>query len=162
MNPLGDLIARLVAGNVEFVMVGGYAAVVYGATYVTRDIDVCLRFTPENLMKLQRALTDFAPRHRMTPQKLPLDLTPEFAADLKNLYLETNLGVIDCLGEVLGIGDFDAVLANSTEMRFPFGACRVLTIDALIKAKQAMGRPHDLLTIKQLEAIRRANPASSG
>ncbi|VGO11701.1 hypothetical protein PDESU_00247 [Pontiella desulfatans] len=34
-------------------------------------------------------------------------------------------------------------------------SCSILRLDALIRSKQAMGRPKDLETIKQLEAIQR-------
>jgi hypothetical protein len=33
------------------------------------------------------------------------------------------------------------------------GSCRILTIDALIRAKQATDRPHDRQTIAQLRII---------
>lgn len=156
MNQLGDLLARLTESQVEFVLVGGYAAIVHGATQVTEDVDICLRFSPENLRRLDSALKDLDPKHRMTPQKLPLQITPDSAREWKNIYLETNWGVVDCLGEVLGIGDYDAVAASSIAFSFPFGECLVLGAEALIRAKLAMGRPHDLQTVKQLQAIRQS------
>lgn len=162
MNGLSDLIVRLAANGVQFVLVGGYAAVVHGVSFVTRDIDICLSFSPENLLRLHTALRDLHPRHRLTPQRLPFQPTAESSTDLKNLYLETDWGVIDCLGEVLGIGGFEAVLARSSEIEFPFGKCRVLEIDALIEAKEKMGRPHDLLTVRQLKAIKEAKKGRSG
>jgi hypothetical protein len=36
--------------------------------------------------------------HRQTPQKLPFVLDGRLARDLKNIYLRTDLGVIDCGG----------------------------------------------------------------
>jgi len=47
---------------------------------------------------------------------------------------------LDCLSEVLGVGDFDEVLRQSIEINTPSGKCRVLSLDALIRAKDAMGR----------------------
>jgi hypothetical protein len=76
------------------------------------------------------------------------------ALRLKNLYLDTDWGVLDCLGAVTGIGDYDDVLANSEEIELDSGSCRVLTLDALISAKQAMDRPRDRETVLQLQAIR--------
>ena len=38
-------------------------------------------------------------------------------------------------------------------MDLPFGKCRILGLRAMIEAKEAMGRPHDLLTAMQLRAI---------
>ena len=153
MNDLATMLARLSQGGVEFVLVGGYAAVTHGVSLVTQDVDVCCRFSQENLLRLQAALAGLHPRHRMTPQKLPLQLTDELCAGLKNLYLETDLCALDCLSEVAGVGGFDAVLEHSLEIALPGGKFRVLDLDRLIEAKEAMNRPHDRLTVTQLRAI---------
>ena len=73
---------------------------------------------------------------------------------LKNLYLKTDLGVVDCLGEVLGVGNFDEVFKNSVEVELPYGKCRILDIDALIRAKEAMNRNHDKITVMLLKKIK--------
>ena len=39
-------------------VVGGFAAVAHGVTQLTQDIDICCRMTPDNLMRLQGALSD--------------------------------------------------------------------------------------------------------
>jgi hypothetical protein len=154
MHSLAGMLATLALSGVEFVLVGGYAAVAHGASLVTQDVDICCRFSKENLFRLQAGLAKLHPRHRMTPQKLPLELTEELCARLKNLYLETDLGILGCLSEVKGVGDFETVLAHSTELAFPRGAFRVLDLDTLIQAKEAMDRPHDRLTLTELRAIR--------
>jgi hypothetical protein len=112
MNNLSKMLVNLAHGGVEFVLVGGYAAVAHGVTLVTQDVDICCRFSKENLFRLQEVLAGLHPRHRMTPQKLPLELTDELCARLTNLYLETDLCMLDCLGEVKGVGGFDTVLAH--------------------------------------------------
>ena len=70
-------------------------------------------------------------------------------------YRKTALGIVDCLGEVLGVGDFERVLEHSVELELPFGNCRILDLDALIRAKEAMNRDHDRLTARQLREIKR-------
>lgn len=154
MQNLSELTRRLIAGQVEFVLVGGFAAVAHGVTLVTRDVDICCRFSEQNLMRIQKALADLHPAHRSRPD-LPLALTPEQCASLRNLYLKTDLGVLDCLGEVLGVGNFDEVAKHSLEVELPSGKCRVLGIDALIRAKEAMNRDHDRITVKHLQEIKK-------
>jgi hypothetical protein len=151
---LDRIIQRLTEFNVEFVLVGGYAAVALGAPVITQDVDVCLNFTKENLERLSAALVDLHPKHRITPQRLPLEITSQNWDSLKNLYLELDWGVLDCLGEVKGLGGYSEVLAVSEKLELPFGVCRILTVEALIRAKQAMGRPADMLTIGYLQAIK--------
>ena len=159
MQNLSELTRRLIEARVEFVLIGGFAAVAHGATLVTRDVDICCRFSESNLSRIQKALSGLHPAHRSRPD-LPLDLTKEQCTRLNNLYLKTDLGVLDCLGEVLGIGDFDAVLRQSVEVELPFGHCRILDIDGLIRAKEAMNRDHDRITVRQLKEIKKRPPSS--
>ncbi|MBN1676657.1 MAG: nucleotidyltransferase [Kiritimatiellae bacterium] len=158
MPDLQGLLTRLIENEVDFVVVGGFAAVAHGGTLLTQDVDVCCDFSPDNLMRLQQAVADLHPVHRMTPARLPLELTPEKCRGLKNLYLDTDYGQLDCLGNVMGLGDFPDVKRGSIEVRLEAGACRILSIDDLIKAKEAMGRPRDKETVLQLRAIREKRP----
>jgi hypothetical protein len=153
MQNLSELTRRLIEARVEFVLIGGFAAVAHGVTLVTRDVDICCRFSEANLMRIQQAFVDLHAVHRSRPD-LPLALTPEQCASLKNLYLKTDLGILDCVSEVLGIGDFEAVLRQSVELRLPFGSCRLLHLDGLIRAKEAMNRDHDRIAVRQLRAIK--------
>jgi len=157
MEQLTEILKRLHDGKVEFSLIGGFASRHYGVTLVTEDVDVCARFTPENLRRIESAFKEFHPRHRLTANKLPFELTDELCLVLKNVCWNTDLGVLDCLSQVAGIGDFEAVLQKSELTEFPFGNCHVLKIDALIQAEQAVGRPHDVEAVRQLKAIKEKN-----
>jgi hypothetical protein len=150
------LIERLAKGGVKFVLIGGFAGVVHGCTYVTQDVDVCCDFSADNLLAIQKTLKDLRPVHRMTPRRLKLKLTPENCAEFKNLYLDTDAGQVDCLGFVQGLGNYVDVEALS-EIRDIGGGLkiRVLTVDSLIRARKAMNRPRDRVAVLELEAIRK-------
>ena len=90
----------------------------------------------------------------MTPQRIPLKLTLESCQDLKNLYLDTDLGQLDCLSSITGIGDYPQVEQNSIKVDLTFGTCRILSIDGLIAAKQTMTRHRDRDMLIQLKAIK--------
>jgi hypothetical protein len=152
MQNLSELTRRLIESQVEFVLVGGFAAVAHGVALVTRDVDICCRFSETNLMRIQKAFADLHPVHRSRPD-MPLELTPTQCAGLKNLYLKTDLGVVDCLGAVLGVGNFEEVWKHSVEVELPYGNCRIIDIETLIRAKEAMNRDHDLITVKHLKEI---------
>lgn len=154
MLDLESLLHRLIQGEVEFVVVGGFAAVAHGVSLPTQDVDVCCRFTPENLLRLQGAISDLHPVHRMVPARPPLRLTVETCAGLRNLYLDTDWGQLDCLGEILGVGGYQDVAAHGVPVELAGGICRILSIDALIRAKEAMGRQRDREAALQLRAIR--------
>lgn len=153
-NDSVNLLERLVSHGVDFVIVGGFAGVVHGCTCVTQDIDICCDFSPANLLALQRAVSDLEPVHRMTPQRKKLELTEETCAHFRNLYLDTKEGQLDCLSFVDGLGDFSQAKQESELVEVEETKMRVLSLDALIRAKRAMNRPRDGEAISQLEAIR--------
>ena len=161
MPGLESLLGRLIQARVEFVIVEGFAAMAHGVTLVTQDIDVCLRFSPTNLFQLRDALVDLHPVHRMTPQRTPLQINEANVSELRNLYLDTDYGQLDCLSEVKAIGGFDAVAALSEEAELAPGRCRVLGIEGLIRAKEATGRVQDRLAILQLRAIQEREAGDS-
>lgn len=65
MQNLSELTQRLIEARVEFVLIGGFAAVAHGVTLVTRDVDICCRFTKENLMRIQPMLEKCLPQIRL-------------------------------------------------------------------------------------------------
>lgn len=155
------LLHRLTDAGIPFVIVGGYAGIVHGCSYVTQDIDICCLFAPDTLLVLQKALADVHPVHRMTPGRKPLELTAESAAQFTNLYLDTDFGRLDCLSSIEGLGDYHCVEQVSETIDVEGLSLRVLTIDALIRSKRALNRPRDAEAIRQLQAIRqlrRPNP----
>jgi hypothetical protein len=129
---------------------------VHGCTYITQDIDICCDFSVDNLKALQEILKDVHPVHRMTPKRLKLELTPKNCAGFKNLYIDTDIGQLDCLGYVEGLGNYKDIEPFSEVREIESGhRIHVLTIDSLIKAKKAMNRPRDKDALLELEAMRR-------
>jgi len=159
---LPSLLQRLAQGGVAFVIVGGYAGVVHGCTILTQDIDICCNFRAKNLLALQAALADLHPVHRMTPVRKPLELTAENAGEFRDLCLDTDLGHLDCLSTIQGLGDYDAANRVSQTVESDGIRFRVLTIDALILAKEAMNRPRDREAVRQLRAIKELEDEGGG
>ena len=99
-------------------------------------------------------MKDLHPFHRLAANKLPLELSDDLCGRLRNLYLQTDLGKLDCLSEVMGVGDYEDTLKHSMVYKLSYGEFRILEIDALIAAKEAVGRERDLAAVKQLRAIK--------
>lgn len=150
---LNRLIERLCDANIDFVIVGGFAGMLHGSSLVTRDLDVCAVLSSENVAKLRAALADLQPTHRFNPKRLSFLDTPDPGLGMNNLYLETELGPVDFLGSILGIGDFERVRAASIEIELFGRRCRVISLQDLIQAKEALGRDKDLIAAKELRAI---------
>src|SRR5690606_31087450 len=113
MENLNELLKKLLESNIDFVIVGGFAGVVHGATQVTQDLDICLLIDEQKISALRQCLKDIHPKHRMLPQKPSFLEIPDNTSNIKNLYLETDLGVIDIISEVSNIGDFGRVEKNA-------------------------------------------------
>lgn len=154
MSDLLGLLRRISEAGIEFVLVGGYAGIVHGCSYVTQDVDICCVFDPDRLLALQRALADVHPVHRMTPGRRPLELTAETAGQFKNLYLDTDLGRLDCLSAIEGLGDFGPVKQASELFDVEGMPLRVLTLDALIQARRALNRPRDRELLRYLQVLK--------
>ncbi len=150
-----NLLERLINARVDFVIIDGFAGVVHGCTYVTQDIDICCDFSPDTLLALQKAISDLHPVHRMTPGRKGLKLTEQTCGQFKNLYLDTDIGQLDCLSFIDGLGDYSEVKQESELIEVEEIRMRVLSVDALIKAKKTMNRLRDKEAVLQLEAIKK-------
>jgi hypothetical protein len=147
-----ELLERLRAHQVEFVIIGGLCVVIHGASLVTKDVDICARFDPDNLRRLETALKDLHPYHRMTPNRIPFVLDDRLCRELRNIYLRTDLGILDCLSEVTGVGSYEDALRLSVPCLS--GRFRMLDLDAIIAAKRAAGRDRDRDAVILLSAIK--------
>ncbi len=161
MVNLKKLITCLTNNQVEFVVIGGVAATVHGSAYVTYDLDICYSRDVENLARVVKALAPYHPRLRDVPDDLPFFWDERTLRRGLNFTLKTDLGDIDLLGEVTGIGDFEQALASSILVQLFGVECAVLSLEALIKAKRAADRPKDHLILPELEALLEANNDAS-
>ncbi|HKP73382.1 MAG TPA: hypothetical protein VJT82_10625 [Pyrinomonadaceae bacterium] len=140
--------------QIEFVIVGGVAVSAHGSSYLTFDLDVCYARTRENLKRIVAALAPYHPRPRDFPDALPFVWDEQTLRQGTNFTFATDLGNIDLLGEVAGLGSYNEVREASVVLSLFGFQCQVLSLDALIIAKRAAGRTKDLLVLPELEALR--------
>lgn len=154
MKPnLNDLLKVFLDLDIDFVIIGGFAAALHGSSMVTRDLDLCLLLTPDNIDKLRKAFRDLNPKLRTTPKKLSFLSHPETNTGFKNLYLETDLGIVDIVSSVTGVGDFTLVAKNAQVIQLFGYKCKIISVEQLIASKKALGRPKDILVVQELEEI---------
>lgn len=160
MDPLLMILKRLSDRQVDYVLIGSFAAMGHGSPIVTQDIDVCAPLVRPNLDRIVEALRDLHPTFRMRPgQKLPLYDDPARLVGFKNIYLNTDWGVVDILGELPGVGPFEQIAKTAVHANFTEFSCPMLDLETLIAAKRAAGRPKDLVHLRHLEAIRKLRDA---
>jgi predicted nucleotidyltransferase len=153
VSSLERLLRALADANVEFIIVGGLAATVHGASRPTYDIDVVYSRSPRNIDALVEALAPFKPYLRGAPPGLPFAWTASTLTAGLNFTLTTTEGGIDLLGEVTGGGRYEQLLPSTIEADILAVRCRCVSLPKLIALKRAAGRPRDLDALAELEAL---------
>jgi len=143
----------LVNGGVEFILIGGVAANVLGSGRLTFDVDVVYSRGKGNLERIAKVLRPFQPYLRGAPAGLPFVLDVPTLRNGLNFTLTTTLGDLDLLGEVVGGGSYRDLLPRTFTVE-AFGVkFQCVDLPTLIKLKRAAGRPKDLESIAELEAL---------
>jgi hypothetical protein len=140
----------LVAHDVEFIVVGGVAAVLQGAPIVTFDIDILHRRTPENVAKLLAALREMSAVYRTDPRRLSPGESHLMGPG--HQLLHTRLGDLDVLGTIDMDVTYDDVKDRTIDLDIGVVRVLVLEMSRLIEAKQAAGRPKDIAVLPVLQA----------
>ena len=135
--------------KIDSVIIGGIAARAHGSSYETSDLDVCYARDRENLDKLAAALQAVHATLRGAPKDIPFRLDAETLRRGLDFTFETDIGALDLLGEVRGVGGFDECLENCLEIEMFGHAFKVLALDKLVIAKRTAGRPKDLMMLPE-------------
>ncbi|MCH2534625.1 MAG: hypothetical protein MK008_09320 [Bdellovibrionales bacterium] len=155
MNDLNLLLKTLLESKLEFLVVGGFAAVVHGSSYVTKDLDITMLMSADNVEKLRNALKKFDPKHRMNPSFKPSFLEePKSIDGLNNIYLETTAGILDIVTLNKSLGSFEDLKSRALTVELFGYDCLVLSLDDLINIKESMNRTKDKIVLEELKQIK--------
>jgi hypothetical protein len=141
-----DLLSLFIARGVRFLVVGGYAFGSHTTARATKDLDLWIDATPANADKTWCALAEFG---------LPLGSIA--AADLATPGPWLQFGVpptrVDILTAIDGV-EFADAWDQRVQRTFGRVPAPVIGIDDLIRNKKLVGRPRDLVDVKELERRR--------
>jgi hypothetical protein len=143
----------LVDAGADFVVIGGVSATLHGSARVTYDLHICYSRTPANLKRLAAALAPFHPKPRGFPETLPFVWDEATRRNTTVLTLQTDIGEIDLLAEVSGLGYFSDVQAHSMTVEAFGRSFATLSLPGLIRAKRAAGGEKDLSALAELESL---------
>jgi hypothetical protein len=148
------MLRQLSAERVRFVVIGGVAAQLHGSARVTHDLDILYDPKPDNLERLATLLLRWRASLRGADPGLPFTPDADTIKPIEVLTLETEQGDLDVFQRVAGIGPYSDALPDMEPFRVADFAVRALSLDALIKSKQAAGRPRDLTEVLELKTMR--------
>ena len=149
-----DIIKALVAAKVRFVIIGGVAATIQGSARFTNDIDICYDAADDNIERLAALFRGWKAYLRGVERGLPFIMDATAFRITPVMTLTTEVGDIDVLNKVPGVGDYAAAFRQSEIVEIGNIEFRSLTLDALIASKRAVRRPKDVEQLIELEAIR--------
>jgi hypothetical protein len=161
---LDALLTALFSANVEFIVVGGAAAVLQGAPVTTLDLDIVHRRTAENVARLLDVLIRLDAVMRYDLANRGLRPTAEMLTGRGHVNLSTKLGPIDPLCEIGDSLGYDELLKHSETITDQGLSVRVIDLPTLISLKLKAGRPKDRMVVPVLVATleERAAAATSG
>lgn len=148
-----EILRALVERKIRFVVVGGVAATVQGSARFTKDIDLCYDTATDNLEGLVALLTSWRAYLRGVERGLPFILDVRAFRTTPIMTLTTDVGDINVMDRVLGVGDYAAALEASDVAAIGAVQFRALTLEALIASKRAVRRKKDLEHLLELEAL---------
>ena len=149
-----ELLRLLLREEIPHVVVGGVAAIAWGASELTRDLDVVIPYRAEEIAALLATLAPYHPKHATRPDLGVIRDAPERLSTFRMLLIETDLGRLDVLPGCEPIGDFDRIRRDASVILLDDGEHQVIALDDLIAVKEHVARPKDVLVAAQLRAIR--------
>lgn len=151
--------------KVDYVLIGGLAALAHGSTLATADADVVPRPDADNLERLLDSLEALDAKILVNERRLAMEAgetweVTELRAGAPGLasaeawHFTTSAGPIDVVMTASGVGTYEAHL-NAVEERQAFGVkVAVAGLGDLIASKEALGRPKDQAVIDELLELR--------
>lgn len=148
------VIELLGSHQVEYVLIGGLAAITHGAPLVTQDIDICYARDRTNLERLADALRAVHADLRGAEPGLPFRLDARTLANGDSFTFTTDVGWLDILATPSGVSGYDELARTADAYQLWGHQVLVASLDDLIRMKRAAGRPKDLLAVEELAALR--------
>ncbi len=149
------ILARLGDRAVDYVVVGGIAAQAHGSAQFTGDLDICYSTDTENLERLGKALGDLDARLRGVAENVPFMPDVRTLRQTQVLTLATPFGPLDVLAAPEGSPGYEHLRDRALTVEWAGTTIKVASLEDLIAMKRAAGRPKDLLSVEELDAIQR-------
>lgn len=141
--------------DVEFIVIGGVSAVLQGSPVATFDLDIIHARTPGNIHRLEIALRELGAYYREHAERRPVPEAPLLAGTGHHL-LMTDAGPLDVLGAVGDGKNYEDLLGDVAWLEVaPEVRVQVLSLVALIRLKEQLGREKDLATLPVLRRVLR-------
>jgi hypothetical protein len=148
ITDLSAILEGLVKADIEFILVGGLAAVVQGAPVTTMDVDIVHHRSSENISKLFQFLKSIDAIYRRPDDKIIVPEEEDFSG---HALFSTRLGPLDVLAFIEGEKNYEDLLQYTVGINFRGHMIRVLDIRTIIELKKTSNDPKDKQRLPVLE-----------
>ncbi len=149
------LFTTLAKHKVDYVLIGGLAAVLHGSTAMTNDADILPDPASDNLDRLAQALRSLDARLRVdgNPDGIAFDPHPSLIASMAMLNMTTRCGDLDLTFTPSGLDGYQGVSERSVTFEVGGLHLQVAALADIIRSKEAADRPKDHATLPILHAL---------
>ena len=147
---LGAILEGLIEAGVDFILVGGLAAVIQGAPVTTMDVDIVHNQSPKNIAKLLSFLKSIDAFHRRPDDKV-IEPKEGDISGMDHALFTTQLGPLDILAVIEEGRAYGDLLEHTVEIEFRNHTIRVLDLKMLIQLKRNSTDPKDRQRLPVLE-----------
>ncbi len=145
---LSAILEGLAKADIEFILVGGLAAVVQGAPVTTMDVDIVHRQSPDNISKIFQFLKSVDAVYRRPDNKIILPKEEDFSG---HALFSTRFGPLDVLAFIEQKKKYEDLLKYTVEIPFRNYTIRVLDIKTIVELKKISKDPKDRQRLSVLE-----------
>ena len=152
----GCIFGVLAEYEVEYVLIGGLAAVLHGSTAMTNDADIFPANAPKNIEQLSLALKDLHARLRVEsdPNGVDFDPHPVLISSMAMLNTTTRCGDLDLTFNPAGLHSYEDVRASAITYELDGQAVQVAALEDIIRSKESADRAKDHATLPILRALK--------
>lgn len=155
---LSQILEGLSKAGIDFILVGGLAAVVQGAPITTMDVDIVHHQSPENVARLLAFLKSVAAIHRR-PDNIVIEPTEADLTGTGHALYATRIGPLDVLAAIEQGKAYPDLIEHAVAIDFRGHKLNVLDLKMLIQLKKTSPDTRDRQrlpvleeTLRQLEA----------
>jgi len=148
---VAELLASLIAANVDFVVVGGVAASAWGLPGRRKDVDVVLDPRPVHLARVAELVVRLAgyADHGVMRSRSPAAIATALR-NSRRVLLSTDLGHLDVVNRVEGVPSYDTLRRDAVRLSVHGVRVQVCSLAHLQSMKQTADRESDRRDLERL------------
>ena len=137
------IVRALARHDVDYILIGGFAAAAYGSPLLTNDIDIVPEGGRENLARLSKALKTLDARIRAGDEAFPFDHDADSLAAGNIWNLTTKYGDLDITFTPSGTQGYADLKQDAIEVTIRGATVKLAALVDIVRSKEAAGRDKD-------------------